>query len=116
MHFRWLAAGEAAAGGDAFDADRPAAQRLLPEHGGAVVALRGRGECGLLVTGARDGTLRVWDLAGAADGEAPKCLYGLGGYKVWLGSVCTDGRFLVSDGADNTIIVHDFGGAGEPNT
>ena len=30
------------------------------------------------------------------------------GYKVWLGSLCTDGIRLVSDGADNTIVVHNF--------
>ena len=28
--------------------------------------------------------------------------------QVWLGSVCTDGRRLVSDGRDNCILVHDF--------
>jgi hypothetical protein len=33
---------------------------------------------------------------------------GLAGYKVWLGSVCCDGRRLVSDGRDNCILVHDF--------
>ena len=35
-------------------------------------------------------------------------LYGIGGYKVWLGSVETDGTHLVADGSDNTVIVHDF--------
>ena len=98
-----------------------------------MVALRGRASSGLLVSGARDGTMRVWDLAsgaaakssgdgggesdgagGGGGGAAPKCLYGLGGYKVWLGSICTDGRRLVSDGSDNTVVVHDFGG--EPNS
>ena len=63
---------------------------------------------------AEDGTLRVWDLAdGRVDGipsaSGPKCLYGLGGYKVWLGSVCSDGLRLVSDGRDNALVVHDFG-------
>lgn len=127
LQFRWLADGDATAGGDAFDATRPA-QTLLPSHGGAVVALRGRASSGLLVSGARDGTMRVWDLSasaaakgtdGGSDGgggasAAAKCLYGLGGYKVWLGSICTDGRRLVSDGSDNTVVVHDFGG--EPNS
>ena len=28
--------------------------------------------------------------------------------QVWLGSVCTDGQRLVSDGRDNAILVHDF--------
>lgn len=27
---------------------------------------------------------------------------------MWLGSVCTDGRRLVSDGRDNCVLVHDF--------
>jgi len=73
---------------------------------GSVVALT-PGPPGLLISGAHDGTLRVWDLEGGAGGE-PSCLYGLGGYKVWLGSVCTDGRRLVSDGMDNSLVVHDF--------
>ena len=58
------------------------------------------------ISGAHDGTLRIWSLA---KGEEPQVLYGLGGYKVWLGSVCTDGRRLVSDGSDNSVVVHDFG-------
>ena len=144
LHLRWLAddgdgdgdgdgGAAAVAGGDAFASGRPP-QTLQPSHGGAVVALRGRDTSGLLVSGARDGTMRVWDLSAAAaagkgsddgggdgDGDgggggggAAKCLYGLGGYKVWLGSICTDGRRLVSDGSDNTVVVHDFGG--EPNS
>jgi len=40
--------------------------------------------------------------------QSPKCLYSLTGYKVWLGSIWTDLTTLVSDGADNTIVVHDF--------
>jgi hypothetical protein len=40
--------------------------------------------------------------------KIPKVLYALSGYKVWLGSICANGRKLVSDGADNTIIVHSF--------
>jgi hypothetical protein len=40
--------------------------------------------------------------------KIPKLLYGLSGYKVWLGSICVNGRKLVSDGVDNTIIVHSF--------
>ncbi|KAL3927066.1 MAG: hypothetical protein SGPRY_002996 [Prymnesium sp.] len=62
------------------------------------------GDC--LVSGAHDGTLCVWRLFGA--GEKPRVLYRLAGYKVWLGSVCTDGQRLVSDGADNALICHDF--------
>ena len=62
-----------------------------------------------LVSAAHDGTMRVWDLALAADGDrTPEVCYGLGGYKVWLGSVCVDDKRLISDGSDNTVVVHDF--------
>jgi hypothetical protein len=43
----------------------------------------------------------------------PKCLYALTGYKVWLGSIYSTAKKLVSDGADNTIVVHDFSGEEE---
>jgi len=79
------------------------AQELEPAHNGQVVALEAL-PGGCLVSGAHDGTLRIWSLT-----DEPKVLYGLGGYKVWLGSVCTDGRRLVSDGVDNSVVVHDFG-------
>ena len=126
MHMRHLV--EASAdGADAADIDVPVSARatvqfdetrepltLTPPHQGQVVALAPVGavatgrESGLLVSGAHDGTLRVWDLAQAAGGDSQACIFGLGGYKVWLGSVCTDGRRLVSDGRDNVLVVHDF--------
>ena len=28
--------------------------------------------------------------------------------QVWLGSVATDGKRIVSDGRDNAVVVHDF--------
>ena len=101
-------------------------QLMTPSHGGAVVALtpivvaagqtaaRTAGSAAnFVVSGAQDGTLRLWDLesmrAAATSQQGPVCLFGLGGYKVWLGSVCTDGQRLISDGRDNTILVHDFG-------
>jgi hypothetical protein len=98
-----------------------AAEALLPPHGGAVVALCARGG-GLLVSGAHDGTLRVWDAAASGAGlggpgdaaSLPRCLYGFGGYKVWLGSVATDGRRLVADGSDNKVLVHDFSSTDAP--
>ncbi len=40
--------------------------------------------------------------------KRPKVLYALSGYKVWLGSIVATSRRLVSDGADNSIIVHSF--------
>lgn len=89
------------------------AETLMPPHGGQVVALCGR-QGGLLVSGAHDGTLRIWDAVATGSGLGkkgdvePRCLYGFGGYKVWLGSVTTDGTRLVADGCDNNVIVHDF--------
>mmetsp|Transcript_21614 Transcript_21614/g.26467 ORF Transcript_21614/g.26467 Transcript_21614/m.26467 type:complete len:526 (-) Transcript_21614:34-1611(-) len=71
----------------------------------------------ILVSGAHDGTLRVWDcfpeIGSSKKKLRPRCLYGFSGYKVWLGSVCIDdkGERLLSDGSDNTIIVHDFSSA-----
>eukprot|EP00559_Dactyliosolen_fragilissimus_P007900 CAMPEP_0184868548 /NCGR_PEP_ID=MMETSP0580-20130426/30862_1 /TAXON_ID=1118495 /ORGANISM="Dactyliosolen fragilissimus" /LENGTH=623 /DNA_ID=CAMNT_0027369521 /DNA_START=136 /DNA_END=2007 /DNA_ORIENTATION=- len=53
-----------------------------------------------------------YDNIGVLD-RRPKCLYALTGYKVWIGSVFTDGKKLASDGADNTIVVHDFSGEDE---
>eukprot|EP00980_Cylindrotheca_fusiformis_P024582 scaffold12116_cov125-Cylindrotheca_fusiformis.AAC.9 len=104
--------------------------KLRPSHQRAVVALASPAP-GLLVSGAQDGNVRVWDcsyLQGSNDydpeedeGEAqyddlggidtrPRCLYAMTGYKVWLGSIFADNKKLVSDGADNTIIVHSFDG------
>ena len=103
MHYRFLAADGAAS----FDEDRPP-RPLLPAHRGPVVDLAPARD-GLLVSAAHDGTMRVWDLALAADGDrTPEVCYGLGGYKVWLGSVCVDDKRLISDGSDNTVVVHDF--------
>lgn len=116
--------------------------KMRPNHMGPVVALACPAP-GLLVTGALDGTMRVWDYAAYSNEEEveedddededfdeddeedvtdieaqyddiqpndsrPECLYVLAGYKVWLGSIYATSRKLVSDGADNTIIVHCF--------
>ena len=102
--------------------------KMLPAHSGAVLAMDSPLP-GILVTGAQDGSMRVWDCSpdddeedvedGEDDVEAqyddvqpndsrPRCLYSLSGYKVWLGSIFSSPRKLVSDGADNTIIVHSF--------
>ena len=87
-------------------------QPLLPAHGGPIVALaplQPSSSSSLLVSGAQDGMLRVWDLGEVgADTVNTKCLFGLGGYKVWLGSIWTDGKRLVSDGRDNALVMHDF--------
>lgn len=87
------------------------AEKITPSHGGPVVSMAAR-RGGLLVTGAHDGSLRVWDCntTPRSDGTGSRSLYHLVGYKVWLGSVCIDeeGLRLLSDGCDNSILVHDF--------
>ena len=53
---------------EVYSASRPGGVQLLPSHGGAIVALAplgGGATADLFVSGAHDGTLRVWDLAGA---------------------------------------------------
>lgn len=103
--------------------------KIRPKHMGPVVSLASPSP-GLFVSASHDGTMRVWDCAlGEADDEddvdddddetpeivagsskpkMPKVLYALSGYKVWLGSIFANNRKLVSDGADNTVIVHSF--------
>lgn len=97
--------------------------KIRPKHMGPVVSLASPSP-GLFVTASHDGTMRVWDCAVGEDEDdledddeevansmkpkMPKVLYALSGYKVWLGSVFANNRKLVSDGADNTVIVHSF--------
>mmetsp|Transcript_12855 Transcript_12855/g.38275 ORF Transcript_12855/g.38275 Transcript_12855/m.38275 type:complete len:403 (-) Transcript_12855:10-1218(-) len=101
--------------GDAFalapepqDGSSPA---LMPRHGGAIVSI-GLTPDGLLCSAARDGTLRIWDVSKRGE---EKALFGFGGYKVWLGSLACDSNTLITDGSDNTIIMHDFGKDPEPS-
>jgi WD40 repeat protein len=96
------AAEDATAPTSLFD-EAASSSELLPSHQGAVVALT-PGPAGLLISGAHDGTVRVWDVAK----DEPECLHVLRGYKMWLGSVCTDGKRLVSDGRDDTLMLLDF--------
>jgi WD40 repeat protein len=86
------------------DSDRPFAEllkELSPPHMGPVKCLASPLP-GLLVSAGLDGSMRIWDVQEGAS------LYQFTGYKVWLGSVWTDGSRLVSDGSDNTVIFHDF--------
>jgi hypothetical protein len=81
------------------------------QHSEAVVCLASPG-LGMFISGAQDGTIRVWDCSYkqlGASRTSPKPLFGLAGYKVWLGSlaVLNDGM-LITDGADNAIVKHSF--------
>ena len=56
----------------------------------------------LLVSGALDGTLRVWDI------RKGKALYGMLGHTAYLSKVQVDGPHLLADGTNNVMLVHDF--------
>jgi len=80
-------------------------QQIEPNHQhGAVLSMAAR-PGGILVSTGHDGMLRMTQLW-----PTPKALYGLGGYKVWIGNVCIDseGKRLLSDGRDDVVVVHDF--------
>ena len=81
---------------------------IRPKHVGPVMCMTSPGD-GRFVSGGQDGSLRIWDCAEADDGKcATRCLYALTGYKLWLGCAWTDGRRLVSDGGENSIVIRDF--------
>ena len=71
---------------------------------------------GIFLSGGQDGTVRIWDLNNSEDSSSsssssskPSALYLLSGFKVWLGSLWTDGERLIMDGADNAISILNFG-------
>jgi WD40 repeat protein len=76
---------------------------LHPNHFGPVKAMVSPIP-NLVCSAGQDGTMRMWDL------EKSKILYQFVGYKVWIGSLWSDGRRMISDGADNTVICHDYSG------
>ena len=87
-------------------------------HTGPVMSMTSPSS-GRFVSGGQDTSLRIWVIDEATDdGDKEeqteqnklqtKCLYALTGYKLWLGSISTDGHRLVSDGGNENIIVRDF--------
>eukprot|EP00581_Thalassiosira_minuscula_P012377 CAMPEP_0183723298 /NCGR_PEP_ID=MMETSP0737-20130205/14918_1 /TAXON_ID=385413 /ORGANISM="Thalassiosira miniscula, Strain CCMP1093" /LENGTH=558 /DNA_ID=CAMNT_0025953559 /DNA_START=60 /DNA_END=1736 /DNA_ORIENTATION=- len=97
---------------------------IKPKHTGPVMCMASPCD-DKFVTGGQDGAIRVWECAEVQSeakaetdesGEQQtneqklhtKCLYALTGYKLWLGSACTDGKRLVSDGGENSVIIRDF--------
>ena len=87
-------------------------QKFEPNHVGPVISLCSRTE-GLIVSVGHDGMLRMtqtWIGLKNPKKATPWPLYGLGGYKKWIGSICVDdeGKRLISDGMDDAVIVHDF--------
>jgi WD40 repeat protein len=82
----------------------PNIRKMMPSHlGGGVKCITNIPNTnGLIASCGYDGSLRIWDVSSRDN------LYQFLGYKVWIGSVWSDGYRIVSDGADNTIIQHDF--------
>jgi WD40 repeat protein len=93
-------------------------------HTGPVMSLSSANEGiteGMFISAGQDGTVRVWDSnidAASVGGTdvvgteqqpcSAKCLYALTGYKLWLSRVITDGRVIISDGGENSIIMRNF--------
>ena len=96
---------------------------IKPKHVGPVMTLVSP-SAGKFVSGGQDGSLRIWECSQSEKDETvidekekqtgqqlrTKCLYALTGYKMWLGSACTDndGKMLISDGGESSIIIRDF--------
>jgi hypothetical protein len=72
------------AGDASFPKDVGSGGALQPSHNGQVVALQAMGP--LLISGAQDGTMRIWDMRSPSTKDrmllpprdGPRCLYGLG--------------------------------------
>ncbi len=87
--------------------------RGLASHAGAVVALAVTPDGRWLATGSRDGTARLWDLAAADPGAAPRVLPGHpGGVTALL--IGGGGRWLATAGADGGVRQWDLGAADGP--
>ena len=85
------------------------ADRLLPPHGDAVVAMCAPPCGGIVCTASRDGSIRVWDSAA----REPRALYGFRWFRPLqvhtIGArLCASADTLISDGSDNAIIQHTF--------
>lgn len=91
--------------------------RLVAElrgHTSAVVSLSA-GCPGRLVSGAHDGTIRVWDLdlTSTKPGQRIKTIrrdarYAVLGHTIWLGGVYADSERIICDGANNVLLEYDF--------
>ena len=69
-------------------------------HRGPVVCLHGDGD--KVVTGARDGTVRVWDT------EEASVRFELRGFTAYLGSLQVSNDWMLADGTNNAIVLLDF--------
>lgn len=67
---------------------------------GPVVCVEGDGE--KVVTGARDGTVRVWEA------ESGGMRFMLQGYTAYIGSLQMAPTWLLADGTNNALVLLDF--------
>jgi len=70
-------------------------------HNGPVVCVQG--DCSKVVSGARDGTVRVWEA------DTGQLRFTLQGYTAYLGSVQIAPTWLMADGTNNVVTLLDFG-------
>mmetsp|Transcript_14230 Transcript_14230/g.32342 ORF Transcript_14230/g.32342 Transcript_14230/m.32342 type:complete len:467 (-) Transcript_14230:177-1577(-) len=91
------------------DRDRPFQEPLEPmgqgHPGGGIIKAMVSPTYDMLVSLGQDGCMKVWDM------QKRTPFYHFAGYKVWTGSLWTDGRRIASDGVDNTVLLHDFAGS-----
>ena len=93
---------------------RPQLVAELRGHTAAVVSLA-TGCAGRLVSGAHDGTIRVWDLdlTCSKPGQKIKTIrrdarYAVLGHTIWLGGTYADEKRIICDGANNVLLEYDF--------
>ena len=77
--------------------------QIKPGHSEAVVSIVSPSP-GVVATASRDGNLRFW----GTSSDVPERMYDIGPMRVWLSGIGFEGNVLVTDGADNKIIMHTF--------
>ena len=93
--------------GQMYEVSKGGAKPITPPHKDAVVSIaKAARDGGVLISASRDGSVRVWDNA-STGGVVGK--YVIGPMKVWVSGVQVEDNIVVSDGADNMIIKHEFG-------
>jgi WD40 repeat protein len=78
------------------DGDSDRRRATFEGHQGPVVCLYGDGE--KVVSGARDGTVRVWEA------ETAKVRFELRGFTAYLGSLRVSPQWLIADGTNNAVL------------
>ena len=97
---------------DAADASPPVLIAEATGHNGPVISLS-VGCPGRLVSGALDGTVRVWDINNDAEAEKSEavflnCRYAIPGHTAYMGSVVATRRSIIVDGLNNLAVCYDY--------